>query len=269
MGRARAATSGGAGALRAGRAGHQEAPLVAAQPSLDARGERLAADEDEERIRAELPFFLARVVGDEHRLEPIVSPRGDHARARANRDPWVPFDALDEVVGHGVGRRVGADDQRHPTRELDQVKRGLAGRVGAAHDDDLAVAMERRLAGRRAVEDAGADRALDPLGLELPVVDARGDHGAARPKGCTVRQLERSQGAVAAEEPHERIAVDVDPLERDAVSLQELARVGCTRRCRCPDQVLNAHLVSAAGALLDRMVEAAQHARADSRRDRH
>ena len=72
------------------------------------------------------------------------------------------FDPLDEVVGHRLGERVAAHDDRHPLGELGQVERGLAGRVDAADDDHLAVAVERRLARRGAIEDAGADQALDP-----------------------------------------------------------------------------------------------------------
>src|ERR687896_1656237 len=113
------------------------------------------------------------VVGHEHRLEPRSSPGGDHARAGADEDPRMRFDPLDEVVGHRLGERVAAHDDRHPLGELGQVERGLAGRVDAADDDHLAVAVERRLARRGAIEDAGADQALDPLRLEPPVVDAR------------------------------------------------------------------------------------------------
>ena len=102
------------------------------------------------------------VVGHEHRLEPRSSPGGDHARAGADEDPRMRFDPLDEVVGHRLGERVAAHDDRHPLGELGQVERGLAGRVDAADDDHLAVAVERRLARRGAIEDAGADQALDP-----------------------------------------------------------------------------------------------------------
>jgi hypothetical protein len=51
----------------------------------------------------------------------------------------------------------------------------VAGGVGAADDDHLAVTVERRLAGRRPVEDTGADQALDVLGLAPAVMDTCGD----------------------------------------------------------------------------------------------
>ena len=59
--------------------GHQEAALVAAQPSFDARGERLAADQDEECVGGKLLFVLAGVVGDDDGLESILPTGGDHA----------------------------------------------------------------------------------------------------------------------------------------------------------------------------------------------
>jgi hypothetical protein len=43
------------------------------------------------------------------------------------------------------------------------------------------------------------------------------------------------------EQPYQRIAVDVDPLERDPISLKELTRIGGTGRRGPGDQVLNAH----------------------------
>src|SRR5919106_1042340 len=55
--------------------GHQKAALVSAQPPLDPGRERLAADQDEEGIRGKLTFLLAGVVDDDHRLEPVASPR--------------------------------------------------------------------------------------------------------------------------------------------------------------------------------------------------
>ena len=89
----------------------------------------------------------------------------------------IRADLLDEVVRHGLLQTVTPHEQMHRAGESRQVDGRLPGRVGGAHDVDLAVLAGGRLGQRGAVEDAPADEVVQARRVQPAVGDAGGqDH---------------------------------------------------------------------------------------------
>ena len=83
---------------------------------------------------------------------------------------------------------VAAAEDRHAARVRREEQRRLAGRVAGADDVDVEAVRVRRLAARRAVEDALADEPVEALDRELPPRDAAGEDD--RPRAQDVAAVE-------------------------------------------------------------------------------
>src|SRR5918996_623772 len=208
------------------RARHQKAALVPPQPSLDAGGERLAADQDEEGIRGKLTFLLPGVVHDDPRLEPVaphddnlaVTVEGRLARRRSVEDagpdqPLHPV-GLEPAVVDTSRNDAGPGFESRTVRELDPrygvVERLLVGTevrpVGTeppafgghvlelGTDEDLRAQPYRLLI--RALGELGP---ADPLGESRIVLDPR-----ARPRLASRRERLEDDDAKALRRRIER-----------------------------------------------------------------
>src|SRR6478672_2840145 len=83
-------------------------------------------------------------------------------------------DPLDEVVGHPSAKAWSADEDSDCLCVFGHVKGGLARRVAAADDDDVAAFQPNRFSGSGAVVDSGANVLLDSRSFKPSVVDAGG-----------------------------------------------------------------------------------------------
>jgi hypothetical protein len=84
-------------------------------------------------------LFAGDPVDERDLLELDVSARAADPRIRANHDPRVALAAIHEIPRHVVRQRRTADEHRHRAGVLRGVERRLAGRVGAADDEHVAV----------------------------------------------------------------------------------------------------------------------------------
>ena len=102
----------------------------------------------------------------------------DDLGAGAHRDVLDLLELLDQVVGHRRLQRRPPHQQRHGLGVPGEEHRGLARRVRAADDVDVAALAGRRLGGRGAVEDAAAGQLGDAGGGQRAVRHARREHDA-------------------------------------------------------------------------------------------
>ena len=100
-------------------------------------------------------------VADVDGLELDVAVDGGDLGLELSRDVRLRRDLIHEVLGHALLERVAAADDGHGARVIGEEERSLAGRVAGADDVDIEPVRARRLAPRRAVEDALADQRLE------------------------------------------------------------------------------------------------------------
>ena len=108
--------------------------LIAAKPTLDARAERLRADQDEESIGPQ--HLLADPARDGYGLEPVLAAAIGDLGVGTDADPPVAFDPLDEIARHAAPERVAPDQHRDLGCVVGEMQRRLARRVGSPHDHD-------------------------------------------------------------------------------------------------------------------------------------
>ena len=120
-----------------------------------------------------------RAVADVDRLELDVAVNGGDLGPELDCDVRLPANLVHEVLGHALLERVAAADDGHRARVIGEEQRRLAGRVARADDVDVEPVRARRLAARRAVEDALADQRLDAGDREVPPRHAGGQDDRA------------------------------------------------------------------------------------------
>ena len=135
---------------------------VAPEPPFDARGDRLAAEEQEHRVRRQVLCLVVCLSPESDALQVRVAADFGDMRRRSNRDPGMLVDPLDKVTRHPLAEAGRADYHDDGARVLSHVKRCLAGRVAAAHDHHVAAVQPNRLSWCGAVVDPGTDELLDP-----------------------------------------------------------------------------------------------------------
>ena len=157
-------------------AGDDEAVIVAEDLVGQPPGVWLRADEQEQGIGRSPADVAGGAIAQLHGREQSVSPATDHLVAGQQRDVGSRLDGGEQVVRHGGGQPVAADDEKHFGHVLLQVHHGLAGRVAPSHDDHAAASETAGLRSGGPVEESGATEALQLGDPQLPVGDPHGEH---------------------------------------------------------------------------------------------
>ena len=99
---------------------HQEPVLVAPEPAGERAGERVAADQDEQRVRPQ-DAVAAVALAEDELLEALGAVGAHDLRAEPDVDRVRRLDSFDEVPGHAPLERRAADEQRDAAGELREV----------------------------------------------------------------------------------------------------------------------------------------------------
>ena len=139
--------AGGAPAVAVGgwqvSSGEDESLLVACDGAAEPLCAWLCADEGEQGVSGDGPLGAGGGVGQDQRVQVAGAGAGacGDLDAVADVDVGGGADLADEVVGHGVGQRIGAGQDCHLVRPFGQVQRGLPGGVAAAGDEHRPAGM--------------------------------------------------------------------------------------------------------------------------------
>lgn len=176
----------------------------------------LGADHDEDVAdRARFALSAAAVRPGHAAQQGIAIQLGDLG-ARMQGDLRRLVDALDEMVGHGVGEAVAADEDVHMRRGARQEHRRLAGGIAAADDDHFLAGAQIRFHRRRGVVDALALETLVVEKRQLAIARTGRDHDRAGADRLPV--LERQRVGM-------RFAVERRDVARDRQPCPEFLRL--------------------------------------------
>ena len=153
-----------------------ESTLVALDCACQPIGPRQGANENEHRTRRDALHLVG--VGTQHRnfFQPRLAMHLGNAGMRPQLNVRRLFDLVDQILRHGAGERVSANQNHHAFRVLRKIHRGLPRRIRATHNVDHLALARQGLGGAAAVVDPRALQAVNAGSVQPPPLHSGRDH---------------------------------------------------------------------------------------------